>query len=98
MLIVGAVALVLIVLAAVVWGRRGRAQINSHKRELLRPLVGQYATLGIGTRFIVARTGRVIAADDSFAVTFDDGGARAVPLDDIRWIDGPDGSRLGGPW
>jgi hypothetical protein len=31
-------------------------------------------------------------------VTFDDDGARAVPLADIRWIDGPDGQRLGGPW
>ena len=55
-------------------------------------------TLGIGTRFVVTRTGKVIATDDPFTVTFDDGGVRAVPLADIRWIDGPDGERVGGRW
>ena len=95
---VGLLALALIVAAAVVWGRKGRAGANQQKRELLRPLEGQYVTLETGTRFVVPRTGRVLATEDPFAVTFDDGGARAVPLDDIRWIDGPEGDRLGGPW
>jgi hypothetical protein len=61
-------------------------------------LEGQFVTLGIGLRFVVPRTGRVIATDDPFAVTVDDDGVRAIPLADIRWIDGPDGQRLGGPW
>jgi hypothetical protein len=69
------------------------------KRELLNSFDRQFVTLGIGTRFIVPRTGRVTASDDPFAVTFDDDGfLRAVPLADIRWVDGPDGQRVGGPW
>jgi hypothetical protein len=61
-------------------------------------LEGQYVTLGIDMTYVLARTGRVVATDDPFAVTFDDEGIRDVPLADIRWIEGPDGQRLGGPW
>lgn len=97
-MIAGVVAVILIAVVAIFSGRKSEASVNTEKRGLLRPLQGQYVTLGIGVRFVVARTGRVIAADDPFAVTFDDDGPRAVPLADIRWIDGPDGQRLGGPW
>ncbi|MGH2370742.1 MAG: hypothetical protein ACRDI2_21405 [Chloroflexota bacterium] len=72
---------------------------SREKRELLNALDGEVVTLGIGTRFILPRTGRVTASDDPFAVTFDDDGfLRAVPLADIRWIEGPDGERVGGRW
>lgn len=98
MVIAGVAAVILIVVVAVVWGRTAEARVNTRKRSVLRPLEGQYVTLGIGVRFVVARTGRVVATEDPFAVTFDDDGVRAVPLADIRWIDGPDGQRLGGPW
>ena len=65
----------------------------------MNSLDGQTVTLGIGTRFIVPRTGRVTASEDAFAVTFDDDGfLRAVPLADIRWIEGSDGQRVGGRW
>lgn len=75
------------------------SKATRQKRELLNSFDGQFVTLGIGTRFIVPRTGRVTASDDPFAVTFDDDGfLRAVPLADIRWVDGPDGQRVGGPW
>ena len=96
--IAGVAAVILIVVAAIVWGRKAEARVDSQKRSILRPLEGQYVTMGIGVRFVLARTGRVIATDDPFAVTFDDDGVRAIPLADIRWIDGPDGQRLGGPW
>ena len=42
MLTAGVILLVLIVLAAVGWGRKAQAGINDEKRELLRPLEGQY--------------------------------------------------------
>jgi hypothetical protein len=98
MVIAGVAAVILIAVVAIVWGRQAEARVNSRKRGVLRPFEGQYVTLGIGLRFVVARAGRLVATDDPFAVTFDDDGARAVPLADIRWIDGPDGQRLGGPW
>ena len=97
-MIAGVAAVILIVVGAVVWGRKAEARVNSEKRALLRPLEGQYVTLGIGLTYVLARTGRVVATDHPFAVTFDDEGIRAVPLADIRWIEGPDGQRLGGPW
>ena len=75
------------------------SRASREKRELLNSFDGQVVTLGIGTRFVVPRTGRVTASDDQFAVTFDDDGfLRAVPLADIRWIEGPDGQRVGGRW
>lgn len=94
----GMAALALIVGAAVTWGRREVAATYAEKRELLRELEGQLATLGIGTRFIIAQTGRVIVSDDSFAVEFRDGTSRLLPLAEIRWIARSDGERVGGPW
>ena len=99
MTIAGVIAVILIVVVAILWGGKAETRVNTQKRGLLRALEGQYVTFGIGAgAFVVARTGRVIATDDPFAVTFEDDGARAVPLADVRWIDGPDGQRLGGPW
>ncbi len=98
MFIAGVLALVLIVVAVIIWGRKAHAASNREKRDVLRRLEGEYVTLGIGTRFVLARTGKVIATDDPLSVTFDDCGVRAVRLEDIRWIEGPDGRRLGGRW
>lgn len=98
-MIAGVVAVILIIVVAILWGRKAEARVNTDKRGLLRSLEGQYVTLGIGAgAYVVARTGRVIATDSPFSVTFDDDDFRAVPLADIRWIDGPDGQRIGGPW
>ncbi len=98
MVIAGVAGLILIVIVAIHWGRKAEARVDSQKRSILRPLEGQFVTLEIGLRFVVPRTGRVIATDDPFAVTFDGDGVRDIPLADIRWIDGPHGQRLGGPW
>jgi hypothetical protein len=41
----------------------------------------------------------VTTNEDPFAVTFDDDGfLGALPLADIRWIEGPGGQRVGGRW
>ena len=75
------------------------SKATREKRELLNSLDGQTVTLGIGTRIIVPRTGRVTANEDPFWVTFDDDGfLRAVPLADIRWIEDSAGQRVGGRW
>ena len=96
---IGIAALAVAVVGFAVWGRRHESRLRREKRELLNSFDGQFITIGIGTRFIITRTGRVTASPDLFAVTFDEGGAaRAVPLADIRWVDGPDGQRVGGPW
>lgn len=91
--------LVVAVVGFSVWGRRYESAMRDKKRAVLNSFDGQFVTLGIGTRFIITRTGRLTASSDPFAVTFDeDGAVRAVPLADIRWVHGPDGERVGGPW
>ena len=94
----GIVALSLIVVAAVKWGRKEVETTYREKRTVLRSLEGQDVTLAIGTRFIIRQTGKVVVTDDSFAVEFRDGATRLLPLAEIRWIDGPNGQRVGGPW
>ena len=96
--VAGTVALGLIVAAAVKWGRKEVDRTYRDKRDVLRRLEGKYVTVGIGTRFIVSQTGKVVVTDDSFAVEFRDGTARLLPLADIRWIEDPNGERVGGPW
>lgn len=90
--------LLLIIFAAIKWGRKEVETTYEEKRIVLRRLQGKYVTLGIGTRFIIAQTGKVVVSNDSFAVEFQDGTTRLLPLAEIRWIDGPDGQRVGGPW
>lgn len=94
----GVFILVLIVAAAATWGRRIVSTAGAEKRDILSSLEGQYVTLGIGTRFVVSQTGKVAVGDDPFFVALLNGTTRAVPLADIRWVDGPDGQRKGGPW
>lgn len=46
MMVVGAAALFLMVVVPTAWGWKSEARVNSQKRALLRPLEGQYVTLG----------------------------------------------------
>lgn len=97
--LLGTVIVGVIVGLVAVFGRRVLAATDRERLEVLRRLDGRVVTLGIGTRFIVPQTGTLTVGDSRFSVTFRNGGRRAVPLADIRWVaDAQTGDAIGGPW